>query len=155
MRGDFIGAGLTIVGIGVALVLTLPPAAWPKMPPWLVHLGIAAGGALIIAGTVTTIIGVRPALVAYLIPISLGTASAIFALSTVLAFYWLPNRSDDLIEGSIFVSCQMGFLPTNIPPEGKVYIVSLSAEELIKGGRRLSIGTISGPVGSAISWKPE
>jgi Leucine-rich repeat (LRR) protein len=45
-----LGTGLAVVGIGIALVMGLPPQWWPDMPPALVRAGVFVGVALIILG---------------------------------------------------------------------------------------------------------
>lgn len=48
------GTGLTILGVGLALALGLPPNSWTDMPPELVHIGVGAGIVLIIIGLAIT-----------------------------------------------------------------------------------------------------
>ena len=50
MKWEYIGAGLALIGIGLTMVLALPPPGWPTMPIWAVRFGIATGGVLIIVG---------------------------------------------------------------------------------------------------------
>ena len=46
MKWEYFGTGLAFIGIGVTLMLALPPPWWPKMPPPLVHIGVIFGTAL-------------------------------------------------------------------------------------------------------------
>jgi hypothetical protein len=45
-----LGTGLAVMGIGITLVMGLPPPWWPDMPPALVRAGVFVGVALIILG---------------------------------------------------------------------------------------------------------
>jgi hypothetical protein len=49
------GTGLTILGVGLALALGLPPNSWTDMPPELVHIGVGTGIVLIIVGLAITV----------------------------------------------------------------------------------------------------
>jgi hypothetical protein len=50
MKWEYFGTGLAFIGIGVTLMLALPPPWWPKMPPALVHIGVMVGIALTVVG---------------------------------------------------------------------------------------------------------
>jgi hypothetical protein len=50
-----LGLGLATLGIGVALVLGLPPNWWSDMPPELVHIGVGIGLVLIVVGLAVAI----------------------------------------------------------------------------------------------------
>ena len=62
MRWEYLGAGLTIAGIGYALMTTLPPPWWPNMPSTLVQLGVVFGLVLLAAGVGITGLGTWPGL---------------------------------------------------------------------------------------------
>jgi hypothetical protein len=60
MKWEYFGTGITFVGIGITLVLALPPPWWLKMPPILVRIGLLAGLGLIIFGGAITFMGIWP-----------------------------------------------------------------------------------------------
>ena len=91
MKWEYIGAGLALIGIGLTMVLALPPPGWPTMPIWAVRFGIATGGVLIIVGAALIALGVLPWLIAYTLPVSFATLSAAAALIAVMALYWSPS----------------------------------------------------------------
>lgn len=89
MRWEYFGTGLAFLGIGITMVLALPPPWWPKMPPSLVRFGLFCGLALIIFGGALTIMGIWPdALRARLWPI-LAMAAGIFIF--VAACFWFAS----------------------------------------------------------------
>jgi hypothetical protein len=55
MDGVRLGIGLTILGVGITLVLGLPPNWWSDMPPGLVHIGVGFGLVLIVIGLAITV----------------------------------------------------------------------------------------------------
>jgi hypothetical protein len=57
MRWEFSGTGLAFIGVGLTLMLALPPPWWLKMPSPLVHLGITLGGVFVIVGASLAIFG--------------------------------------------------------------------------------------------------
>jgi len=91
VKWEYIGAGLALIGIGLTMVLALPPPGWPTMPIWAVRFGIATGGVLIIVGAALIALGVLPWLIAYTLPVSFATLSAAAALIAVMALYWSPS----------------------------------------------------------------
>ncbi len=62
MKWELVGTGLALVGIGLALMLALPPPGWPKMPPNLVHAGIISGLVVAVVGTALALVGMNAAL---------------------------------------------------------------------------------------------
>jgi hypothetical protein len=60
MSWEYIGTGLAVAGIGVTLVLALPPPWWLKMPPKLVHAGVFCGLVLTLIGAAILTAGVWP-----------------------------------------------------------------------------------------------
>src|ERR1700751_1920116 len=60
MKWEYFGTGLALLGIGITMVLALPPPWWPTMPKRLVRAGLYTGLALIIFGCVSTLMGIWP-----------------------------------------------------------------------------------------------
>jgi hypothetical protein len=60
MRWEYFGTGLAFLGIGITMVLALPPPWWPKMPRQAVATGLALGLALIIFGVAFIFMGIWP-----------------------------------------------------------------------------------------------
>jgi hypothetical protein len=52
-----VGSGLGVSGIGIALMVGLPPPWWPNMPPSLVSLGVATGIVLTTFGCLLMAVG--------------------------------------------------------------------------------------------------
>jgi hypothetical protein len=40
MRWEYFGTAAASVGIGITMVLALPPPWWPDMPSWMVRAGL-------------------------------------------------------------------------------------------------------------------
>jgi hypothetical protein len=60
MKWEYSGTGLTFLGIGITMVLALPPPWWPAMPKRLVRAGLYCGLALIVFGCAFTFMGIWP-----------------------------------------------------------------------------------------------
>ena len=60
MRWEYFGSGLAFLGIGITMVLALPPPWWPSMPRWMVQSGLVVALALMIYGLAFTIMGIWP-----------------------------------------------------------------------------------------------
>src|SRR5712671_7806071 len=60
MRWEYFGTGLAFLGIGITMVLALPPPWWPSMPRLLIRTGLFLGLALIIYGVAFTAMGFWP-----------------------------------------------------------------------------------------------
>lgn len=60
MRWEYFGSGLALLGIGITMLLALPPPGWPNMPRWALRAGLLAGLALIIYGLAFTVMGIWP-----------------------------------------------------------------------------------------------
>ena len=90
MKWDYIGAGVTVIALGMALVLALPPPWWPKIPLWFVHVAITCGVALVIFGTGIAAFGIWPNLTAYGLPLSRAAAALSFASAAGLTFLVAP-----------------------------------------------------------------
>jgi len=60
MKWEYFGTGLAFLGIGITLVLALPPPWWPNMPRLAVRAGLVLGLALIVYGAAFTAMGIWP-----------------------------------------------------------------------------------------------
>ncbi len=95
MKWEYIGTGLGFIGIGVTLMLALPPPWWPKMPPALVLIGVVFGVALTASGVIITIFGLWPVVPHPKIPF-LGMILGITILSGSAILFWIfPNIFTD------------------------------------------------------------
>jgi hypothetical protein len=144
--GALFGLGATVSGAVGPTYLTLPP--------WAQHWLFWGGFALMF------LMGVDALFLFVWKPTSLTAACAnvaiFFICATAISHSMpKPQSESDPIEGSIFVSCRIDFLPTTIPPEGEVNVVVFSPEELSKGGQRLVLGKQTGSIGSTIEWIPK
>ena len=58
MNWEFeIGIGSVLITIGLGLALTLPPAGWPNMPAYFVHVGVVAGLTFFVYGLALVVVG--------------------------------------------------------------------------------------------------
>jgi hypothetical protein len=62
MNWEYIGPGLGVLAIGIALVVGVPPPWWPEMPRGLVKAAIAFGLVFFVASLFLLAIGLSPAL---------------------------------------------------------------------------------------------
>jgi hypothetical protein len=92
MKWEYVGTGLTLVGIGIALMLALPPPGWPKMPSPLVHIGIIFGGVLLALGIIITVFGIWGALPNPKIA-ALGMGFAVLAFVGFGIWFWIAPNS--------------------------------------------------------------
>jgi hypothetical protein len=87
---------------------------------------------------------------------SIAIASIVAALVSVVMLRekWQPTRETPkaVVEGSVFVDCDLTFLPTVFPSEGEVHVASLSQEELRKGDSQIVVSGLSGKPGDDIPW---
>ncbi|WP_316233340.1 leucine-rich repeat domain-containing protein [Bradyrhizobium sp. SZCCHNPS2010] len=95
MKWEYIGTGLALIGIGVTLILALPPPWLPKMSAQLVQVGVIGGVVLLLVGACLLILGVIPALpsgkMGPVFLISLGIVSAIAGA----IWYAVPDSAPD------------------------------------------------------------
>ena len=90
MRWEYIATGLALIGIGVTLVLALPPPWWPKMSPQLIHVGVLSGVVLVLVGVCILVVGVVPGFPTGKIgPIFLAALGALFLIASAI-WYFLP-----------------------------------------------------------------
>jgi len=88
MKWEYVGTGLAFVGIGVSLMVALPPPGWPKMPLPLVHIGVIVGALLTVVGVIITVFGLWSVLPGPRIPVlGMGIAGLIFCACAV--WFWI------------------------------------------------------------------
>jgi hypothetical protein len=96
MKWEYVGTGLAFVGIGITLMVALPPPWWPKMPPPLVHIGVILGALLTVVGTIIAVFGMWPVLPSPKIPL-LGMAAAVVIFCGCALWFWVvPDKSFSL-----------------------------------------------------------
>jgi len=99
MRWEYLGTGLAFIGIGVTLVVALPPPWWLKMPPPLVHIGVIVGVLLTIVGAIVAVFGMWPILPSPKIPV-LGMGLAVLAFGACALWSWIIPETQFSIEGA-------------------------------------------------------
>jgi len=93
MKWEYVGTGLAFVGIGITLMVALPPPWWTKMPPPLVHIGVIVGTLLTVVGVIIAVFGMWPVLPSPKIPLlGMGVAFVIF-VGCALWFWVVPDKS--------------------------------------------------------------
>src|ERR1017187_7796869 len=100
MKWEYVGTGLALVGIGIALMLTLPPSGWPRMPPALVHIGVIFGAVLVAFGVIATIFGIWTPLPNPKFAV-LGMGFSALAFMIFAAWFWVvPDKTFGLDDES-------------------------------------------------------
>jgi hypothetical protein len=100
MRWEYVGTGLAFVGIGITLMVALPPPWWPKMPPPLVHIGVIVGALLTVVGVIIAVFGMWPVLPSPKIAV-LGMGSAVLIFGACALWFWIVPETDFPIDVSI------------------------------------------------------
>jgi hypothetical protein len=96
MKWEYVGTGLAFIGIGITLMVALPPPWWPKMPPPLVHIGVIVGTLLTVVGAIIAVFGMWPVLPYPKIPL-LGMGAAVIIFSGCALWFWVvPDKSFSL-----------------------------------------------------------
>ena len=109
MRWEYIGTGLALIGIGVTLVLALPPPWWPKMSPQLINAGVLCGIALVIAGVAILIIGVVPGFPTGKIgPTFLAVLGVLFLVASAIWFF-LPSDGTQASSATLSRLAELGW----------------------------------------------
>lgn len=88
MKWEYIGTGLAFVGVGVTMMLAVPPPWWAKMPTQLVHLALVVGAILIFVGVVFIIIGIWPSLFVYIYSVVCATIGGSMLIAAIFLFIW-------------------------------------------------------------------
>jgi len=91
MRWEYFGTGLALIGIGISLMVALPPPWWPRMPVPLVHIGVIVGAVLIFVGIVIAIFGAWPILPIPKVALLGMGFSALLLIGFAIWFWALPN----------------------------------------------------------------
>lgn len=108
MKWEYIGTGLGIVGIGITLLVALPPPWWPKMPSVAVHVGVLSGLILALVGAGIIIFGVVPNLP--MPKIGALPATAAIALFLVAAGFYVFTSDDAYNDESFKTTVYSVFL---------------------------------------------
>ena len=98
MKWEYFGTGLAFAGIGITLMLALPPPWWPKMPPPLVHIGVILGIMMTIVGAMLSIYGFWPTLPNPKAPVFGMGISAILFIGCFMWFWIAPEKTFSLEE---------------------------------------------------------
>jgi hypothetical protein len=97
MKWEYFGTGLAFIGIGITLVVALPPPWWLKMPPPLVHIGVIVGALLTVVGVIVAVFGLWPILPNPKTPV-LGMGLAVFAFCACALWFWIIPETQFSIE---------------------------------------------------------
>jgi hypothetical protein len=141
----FFGLGATVASFAAPSYINLP--SWAIH--WLFWGGIALMALMVFDAPALLIW--RPATLTAI----LATVGFAFLSAAAISHFSPLKDSTAPIDGNLFIACRIAFLPGTIPPEGSINVLTLSPEELAKGGKRAVGGEISGPVGSEIKWLPK
>jgi hypothetical protein len=60
MKWEYFGTGLALLGIGITMVLAIPPPWWPNMPRGVVRVGIFIGIVFVVYGLALAAMGIWP-----------------------------------------------------------------------------------------------
>jgi hypothetical protein len=154
MKWDFIGGGLGVEAIGIALFVALPPPWWPKMPTSLVHLGISSGIVLGSVGLALIVVGILPTQLENRTgPFALLAFAIGLGISSLMWWHWIgasPEEADNdvSLDGRILVECTDAALPTTMPANGK-QIYSLSVHP---AAQQAQLGRFILPAGAPVNW---
>jgi internalin A len=109
VRWEYIGTGLALIGIGVTLVLALPPPWWSKMSPQLIQAGVLTGVVLVLAGVCILAIGIVPGLPAGKIgPIFLAALGTLFLIASAVWFF-LPTNDAQTSRSTVARLAELGW----------------------------------------------
>lgn len=157
MKWEYLGTGLALIGIGVTLMVALPPPWWLKMPAGLVHAGLLGGIILTLTGLCLLVVGIWPDLPeAKIGPIFVTALGALVFVSGVV-WYNVGNSTQttselasDAPDPNILIECHLGVLPTTTPAEGRIYALGLWPLPAENGGGGLEEHF---PLGAQGEWK--
>jgi hypothetical protein len=95
MKSELIGTGLALIGIGISLMLALPPPWWPKMPPSIIHTGVLSGLILTLIGASIVTVGAWPNLPeGKIAPLLLMLCGLLFLVAGAAWYFWPVNPKD-------------------------------------------------------------
>lgn len=136
MKWEYFGTGLALLGIGITMVLALPPPWWPSMPRGFVRAGLFIGLAFIIYGTAFTAMGIWPdELRPKLLPIvAMCLGLSIFIAGSIWFSRMAPPRHEaetSPLDGTIQVSAE----PANYPTvaSNKMYEMEMATPIISEG----------------------
>lgn len=91
MNLEYIGIGIAILALGIALMVGVPPPWWPKMPPILIHLVVLSGLAIALFGLGVIVYGFSPFTVSPRTgPLTLSVVGVVLLIAGV-AWYLFSN----------------------------------------------------------------
>lgn len=141
MRWEYFGTGLTFLGIGITMVLALPPPWWPSMPRWLTRTGLFLGLAFVIYGLAFAAMGIWPDILRPRLWPIVGLSLGLFvtAASIVWLFQISPAQNDRSRETKstiqrIAVECSNQILPKMMPANETIAVISLFPIPIENGG---------------------
>ena len=109
MRWEYIGSGLGLIGIGVTLVLALPPPWWPKISSELIHAGVLSGVVLVLLGVCVLVVGIVPGLPAGKIgPILLAALGTSFLIASAI-WYFMPSDGSQTLGSTVAHLAELGW----------------------------------------------
>ena len=135
MKWEYFGTGLTFLGIGITLVLALPPPWWPNMPRWAVRVGLVSGLALIVYGAAFTAMGIWPQMLRpKLLPILVVCLGASILVAGIVWLFRVqqPAKSDHeartIATPGILLDFANDVFPRVAPPEGTIHLFDIVEE---------------------------
>src|SRR5258708_109397 len=144
MKWEYFGTGLAFLGIGITMVLALPPPWWPSMPRLLIRTGLFLGLAFIIYGVAFTAMGIWPDILRPRLWPIMALAFGLFVTtsSAVWLFHAVPAKKADHGEKTsqktntprISVDCSKQILPKMIPANETIDVLWLFPTPIENGG---------------------
>jgi hypothetical protein len=158
MNWNYIGTGLALVAIGLALLLApLPPSWWPNMSRSLIQTTWTAGLIILIVGLGLVVFGVWPAFKnRALWPQTGMIVCAIGFIAFAIWTYYAPRISENTddyagsVLANISVECKQAILPQTFGPSETIHILNLFPLPPESGGGGL--GTHFNQSGKEWKW---
>jgi hypothetical protein len=149
---------LEAIGVGLGFLAIVAPDFWPKMPRPLSYILAGIGLAWL---TYSLILGVEELTggkLQYGPRVLMILAAILFAGGLFWHISRIGNAGKETSngsvspEGSLFVSCELTFLPAAMPTDGRLSVVYLSPQGIASAAGKLLISDRTGAPGSKIVW---